>query len=123
MNNDIFEKFRLNSSYLKNFEKSKTFEVVLKCFFLLEGRIDINFDGKEKINEILKFISVNLNYIYFQSGAFFGLASLEVLDLSDSHLLEYIDEDAFEVSHALRIFNVGFCALKTFPPTLFDWKR
>uniref|UniRef100_A0A0R3RP55 LRRCT domain-containing protein n=1 Tax=Elaeophora elaphi TaxID=1147741 RepID=A0A0R3RP55_9BILA len=48
---------------------------------------------------------------------------LEVLDLSDSNLLEYIDEDAFEVSDALRIFNVHSCALKTFPPTLFDWKK
>ncbi|KAM3724332.1 Insulin-like growth factor-binding protein complex acid labile subunit [Dirofilaria immitis] len=58
-----------------------------------------------------------------ENGAFSGLASLEVLNLSHSHILEYIDKDAFEVSQALRVFDVSSCSLKTFPSTLFDWKR
>uniref|UniRef100_A0A1I7V8D7 Leucine Rich Repeat family protein n=1 Tax=Loa loa TaxID=7209 RepID=A0A1I7V8D7_LOALO len=81
----------------------------------------LSFDGLFRLKQLKLSEQQYLREI--QSGAFFGLASLEVLNLSYSNLLEYIDENAFEVSHALRIFNVRFCALKTFPPTLLDWKR
>ncbi|VDO58671.1 unnamed protein product, partial [Onchocerca flexuosa] len=79
------------------------------------------FDGLFRLQQLK--LNEQLFLREIQSGAFSGLASLEVLNLSCSRILEYIDKDAFEVSHALRVFDVSFCALKTFPPTLFDWKR